>query len=438
MSKKKNRKKRTSGGAHTAPAGATVTAKRAKVPSSLTEAPDGEAVPLGGDLPVQPELPPEPAAEPDRAVQPEPESPVERESPAEPELPAEAEFSAEPELPAEAESPAQPELPAEEKKQPDAAKEPAAELLSALPPEPKHMRARHQEMKPRKKKKHLGFLAFVTFTFVFASASAAFVFLLFNFSGSTLFASPDEVDLPNFFGMELADVKGNPEYASFNFIVEEEYSLDYDEGVIFAQSPKAPKTVKENAVITLRVSKGIQRVEVPAVADLTLDEAKTELDEAGLAVVVRYVEDEDVKDGYAIRTDPEKGDVVQGGSTVTLFVAREDNYVHVTVPNVVGKGEESARKALEAAGFSVSVVEKESSKTAGTVISMAPSGTALQGSTITITVAKGNLTLSGGDHMHNLVATQVIPPTPNGYGYTVYTCDICGFVTYGDQIPPTG
>ena len=314
----------------------------------------------------------------------------------------------------------------------------AEDLLGALPPEPKQMRARHREMKPRKKKKHLGFLAFVTFTFVFAAASAAFVFLLFNFSGSTLFVSPEEVELPNFFGMDISDVKGNPEYASFNFIIDEEYSQDYDEGVIFAQSPKAPKNVKENAVITLRVSKGIQRVEVPSVSGYTLDEAKAALDEANLAVVVRYVEDEETADGCAIRTDPEEGEIVQGGSTVTLYVSREDNYVHVAVPDVVGKSEESARKLLEASGFSVAVAEKESSRTAGTVISVAPSGTALQGSTITITVAKGNLALSGGDHMHNLVATQVIPPSSTGYGYTVYTCTICGFATYGDQIPPTG
>lgn len=305
------------------------------------------------------------------------------------------------------------------------------ELPPELPPEMRFV-------KKRKKRRHIGFWTFVAFTFVFALASAAFVFLLFNFSGSTLFVSPDEVALPNFYGMDIAEVRGNPEYANFHFVVEEEFSQEYDEGVIYAQSPKAPKNVKENATVTLRVSKGVQEVEIPSVEGMTSEEAKVLLKEEGLAVVVRYQEDEEIEDGYAIRTDPEEGEKELAGNTITLYVSREDNYVRVNVPNCVGKSESSAKSTLQAAGFSVSVVEKESEKAAGTVISQSPTGTAIHGSNVTIIVSKGGLTMDGGDHTHELVATQVIPPSATGYGYTVYTCQICGLVTLGDQVPPTG
>ena len=151
------------------------------------------------------------------------------------------------------------------------------------------------------------------------------------------------------------------------------------------------------------------------------ESAKDLLEESGLSVVTRYVQDEDVEDGYAIRTDPEEGENTLGGNTVTLYVSREDNYERVSVPNCVGKSESEAKKTLKAKGFSVSVIEKESSKTPGTVISMSPSGTAIAGSTITITVSKGSQEYNGGDHMHDLEVVQVIPPSSTG-----------------NQVPPTG
>ena len=298
------------------------------------------------------------------------------------------------------------------------------ELLPDLPAEPTVL-ARAAEpgeaaaVRP-KRRRNVGFWSFLAFTAVFAAASAVFILLLFNFSGSTLFKSPADVELPNFFGMELSEVQENPEYSSFEFVIEEQFNTEYDEGIIFAQSPKAPKLVKENATITLRVSKGIQRVEVPSVEGMDSESAKDLLEESGLSVVTRYVQDEDVEDGYAIRTDP------------------EDNYERVSVPDCVGKSESEAKKTLKAKGFSVSVIEKESSKTPGTVISMSPSGTAIAGSTITITVSKGSQEYNGGDHMHDLEVVQVIPPSSTGYGYTLYRCSICGLETTGNQIPPTG
>ena len=316
------------------------------------------------------------------------------------------------------------------------------ELLPDLPAEPTVL-ARAAEpgeaaaVRP-KRRRNVGFWSFLAFTAVFAAASAVFILLLFNFSGSTLFKSPADVELPNFFGMELSEVQENPEYSSFEFVIEEQFNTEYDEGIIFAQSPKAPKLVKENATITLRVSKGIQRVEVPSVEGMDSESAKDLLEESGLSVVTRYVQDEDVEDGYAIRTDPEEGENTLGGNTVTLYVSREDNYERVSVPNCVGKSESEAKKTLKAKGFSVSVIEKESSKTPGTVISMSPSGTAIAGSTITITVSKGSQEYNGGDHMHDLEVVQVIPPSSTGYGYTLYRCSICGLETTGNQIPPTG
>jgi serine/threonine-protein kinase len=62
----------------------------------------------------------------------------------------------------------------------------------------------------------------------------------------------------------------------------------------------------------------------------------------------------------------------------------------VNVPNVVGKKQGQAEAELQNAGFNVAVVEQPSQAQPGEVISQAPTGTAPEGSTITIYVSAGN------------------------------------------------
>ena len=66
----------------------------------------------------------------------------------------------------------------------------------------------------------------------------------------------EDVDLPNFVEMSWEEIQNDPQYASFDFDVKDDYSAEYAEGVIYDQSPKAPKRVKANATVTLYVSKG--------------------------------------------------------------------------------------------------------------------------------------------------------------------------------------
>ena len=99
----------------------------------------------------------------------------------------------------------------------------------------------------------------------FAVGAAILIFVIFRTSGTTLFSNVEDVDLPNFVEMSLEEIQNNPEYASFQFDVRDDYSAEYAEGIVYDQSPKAPKRVKANATVTLYVSKGTQVVNLPDV-----------------------------------------------------------------------------------------------------------------------------------------------------------------------------
>ncbi len=101
----------------------------------------------------------------------------------------------------------------------------------------------------------------------------------------------------------------------------------------------------------------------------------------------------DYAKGLVIRQDPESDTELEEGKTLTLVVSKgtrtEDK---VSVPEVVGKRESSAKSELEAVGLKVSVKTKYSTDVAkGKVISQSPrSGNQVtKNSTVVITVSQG-------------------------------------------------
>lgn len=101
----------------------------------------------------------------------------------------------------------------------------------------------------------------------------------------------------------------------------------------------------------------------------------------------------DYAKGLVIRQDPESDTELEEGKTLTLVVSKgtrtEDK---VSVPEVVGKMESSAKSELEAAGLKVSVKTKYSTDVAkGKVISQSPGSEnqVTKNSTVVITVSQG-------------------------------------------------
>jgi len=109
---------------------------------------------------------------------------------------------------------------------------------------------------------------------------------------------------------------------------------------------------------------------------------------------VRQEASGDVSEGRVIRTEPTAGTPVEVGSTVIIVVSSGPQTE--PVPDVRGLDEDSARSALEDAGFVVAVQNESvplGDPRAGTVISQDPAGNtqAQPGATVTITVAQEDL-----------------------------------------------
>jgi serine/threonine-protein kinase len=91
-----------------------------------------------------------------------------------------------------------------------------------------------------------------------------------------------------------------------------------------------------------------------------------------------------------VAQDPPAQEVVDEGTVVTLNVSK--GVKTVAVPDVLDQSEASARAELEAAGFTVSVIEAASDTTPEGLVSAQnpdPGTEAAKGSTVTITVSTG-------------------------------------------------
>jgi beta-lactam-binding protein with PASTA domain/tRNA A-37 threonylcarbamoyl transferase component Bud32 len=199
----------------------------------------------------------------------------------------------------------------------------------------------------------------------------------------------EPVGVPNVVGLERQLAVAKLEEAGLEADVEEQPDPEALPGIVFDQNPRAGSRLQKGDSVTILVSTGPRKVDVPRLVGKQYDEAIQILDDAGLKWRKEEVFSKKPP-GQVVRQDPKAGEQLAEGSTVILTVSK--GIERVAVPDVLQQTEESARQELAAAGFEVQVVEQSSSDTpAGVVFAQSPDpGTeAPKGSTVQINVSTG-------------------------------------------------
>jgi serine/threonine-protein kinase len=165
-------------------------------------------------------------------------------------------------------------------------------------------------------------------------------------------------------------------------------NADVQETFVFAQTPKAGERTQKGNFVTLYVSNGPPKTDVPSVVGESLDRALSDLRDAELKWKVVRV-DSDEPEGQVVSQSPTAGASVPEGSKVTLRVSKGPR--PIAVPSVIGQPFDSANSALLGRGFAVKRVDVEADDPRGTVVGQSPDGGTFQapGTTITLSVSKG-------------------------------------------------
>ncbi|MGI5893645.1 MAG: Stk1 family PASTA domain-containing Ser/Thr kinase [Candidatus Merdivicinus sp.] len=201
-----------------------------------------------------------------------------------------------------------------------------------------------------------------------------------------------EIAMPNLIGMDYDTVRKMEEYQDFHFVVVENDLSEYPKGQIYYQSIEPGIMVKTNRRIQVKVSAGIEVLEVPELTGLYVGEAEDKLADLGLEPIIRTQKDTTVEADRVIKTDPPAGQQVEQGTQVILYVSRAEISSVVKVPLLVGYDIETAKQKLEALDLKLQIEEVDSDEKPGTVIeqSLPQNEYAQSGSTIVLKVSNGS------------------------------------------------
>ncbi|MBG0827041.1 Stk1 family PASTA domain-containing Ser/Thr kinase [Planomonospora sp. ID67723] len=166
----------------------------------------------------------------------------------------------------------------------------------------------------------------------------------------------------------------------------EEFSDEQDKGSVIETRPPANTDVAKGSEVTLVVSKGVEKIEVPVLVGKTVEEATQILEDLGLKATVQ-TKPSARKQGVVFESNPEAGKKVSKGGSVRIYIPAEAQ----ELPNVLGYNVDDAKAQLEDLGFRVRINEEPSTQAKGTVLNQTPeAGSKLQpNTTIVLTVSTG-------------------------------------------------
>jgi len=232
-----------------------------------------------------------------------------------------------------------------------------------------------EAVEPKKKKERKersplpgAFLFSIIAVLVFCAGAGYFVKSVLDPYGTQ---DDSKLTTPNLIGLYYSQVISDPDYADFT-IVEGEYVYNesVDAGKILEQTPEGNRKIEKGGTITVNISRGAKTFNLPAYTNQEARQVKIELERLGIICVENTPEfNDEVPNGYVLRTDPVAGTELTAGDTVTLTVSKGPEVVLVDMPDLMGRSESEALTLLEAAGLNWEpVVYEEFEGTPGQVI----------------------------------------------------------------------
>lgn len=211
-----------------------------------------------------------------------------------------------------------------------------------------------EEQKEKQKKHRSPVSAALIFSVVavvvFCVGAFCFVQKILDPFGGT---DSSKINAPNLKGLYYSQVIADPQYSNV-VIAEGEYVYNetVDAGKIISQEPEANRKIDPGATITVTISRGNRTFALPNYVNSDARQAKIELDRFGVQCVEAAPEyNDEIENGFVIRTDPAAGTMLTEGDTVTITVSRGPEFVMVDMPNLMGKSLNMALELLDVAGL---------------------------------------------------------------------------------------
>jgi len=256
----------------------------------------------------------------------------------------------------------------------------ATEVAAAPPPPPPTVTpdetARHMETLPQEETSSS--TSYVVAIVGLIALLAVGLFLLTRLLGGGS-DTPEMAVVPQVANLSLTDAFEDLQERGFRVSQREQPSSTISAGFVIDTDPPAGTQLEKGSTVTVLLSSGPQRFPIPPLQGLTLEAARTLIEEQGfiLGNVSQSFSDR-VEEGLVIDQEPDAGDDAAPGTPVDLEIS--SGPFALTVPNVAGVTRDEAVASLEAGGFITTVEEEFSDEVLeGFVIRTLPAGGQLVG-----------------------------------------------------------
>lgn len=243
--------------------------------------------------------------------------------------------------------------------------------------------------KKRKKEDVIATVAAIATTLLIA---AILGIILWNAFGTGTIGKP-KIKAPDILGITVEEATELAEEQGLTVTVDGyEYSDDIEEGKIISQTPTEGEKIKEGGEIKVVVSRGTEKSVLPTYKGMSLDNVKADLDKLKIKYKIEEVEDEEVQEGYVIKTEPDAGSEIKPDTEVKIFVSKGKDKEEIRVPSLIGMTVDGAHGILENKKLSVgNVTYRESEQPKGTIIQQSPvlGSKTVEGASVDIVVSSG-------------------------------------------------
>jgi len=173
---------------------------------------------------------------------------------------------------------------------------------------------------------------------------------------------PDDAKVPSVVGLMYDDAARRLTAAGFTAAQgEQRFNELAPKGTVLAQTPPFGSREARGATVTLDVSAGERRTQVPPVVGQTQQLAQTALESAGLEVGTITERESDSPRGAVLESMPASGQLVPPNTPIALVVSSGPALVRV--PDVVGQDMAQARMMLEQLGLVVGTMAVDTTAT---------------------------------------------------------------------------
>ncbi|HEU0086322.1 MAG TPA: Stk1 family PASTA domain-containing Ser/Thr kinase [Pseudonocardiaceae bacterium] len=206
---------------------------------------------------------------------------------------------------------------------------------------------------------------------------------------------PDEVEVPNLFGLDRAQAQASLQRAGLALSPEQRQRVVQDEadvGRVVEQDPPAGGKLAKGAAVVITLGAAPETVTVPKVVGTDVEQAKSAISGARLAPQVQEVDSAAPK-GQVLDQNPGAGTEAKVGSSVTLTVSRGNQ---LEMPDLTGKILLDAQNTMRQLGwtgkFILLTTPVDDEDQAGRIVNqdVKPGSGITSDQTITVTVGKQN------------------------------------------------